>query len=89
VDQPGHESLEQLPLAEHDHGLVLDSLRNVAEAIDRLAEPDEIDEQLGPAVEERAGDGERRGQRERSERDVYGSALASSAITTAPSGALR
>ncbi len=49
VDQAGHEPLEQLPLAEHDHGLVLDALRHVVEALDRLAEPHEIHEQLRAA----------------------------------------
>ena len=67
VDQAGHEPLEQLPLAEHDHGLVLDALGHVAEAVDRLAEPDEVDEQLRPPREQRAADGEQRGERERSE----------------------
>jgi hypothetical protein len=86
VDEAGHEPLKQLLLPEHDHGLVLDPLRHVAEAIDGLAELDEIDEQLCPSREQRAGDGEERRQRERSERDVYGSALP---LTTAPSSALR
>jgi hypothetical protein len=89
VDQAGHEPLEELPLPEHDHRLVLDPLRHVAEAVDRLAEPDEVDEQLCPAGEQEAADRERSGERERSGRDVYGSALASSAITTAPSSARR
>jgi hypothetical protein len=71
VDQPGHEPLEQLPLAEHDHGLVLDPLRNVVEAVDRLAQFDEIDEQLGPPGEQGAADCERSGERQRSERYVY------------------
>ena len=71
VDEAGHEALKQLPLAEHDHGLVADALRHVVEALDRLAEPDERDEQLRAAVEERAADREERGERERSKRDVY------------------
>jgi hypothetical protein len=85
VDEAGHEPLEQLPLAQHDHRLVLDAVGRVAEAVDGLAEPDQRDEQLGTAVEERAADCERGGQRERSEGDVYGSALLRAAITTAPS----
>jgi hypothetical protein len=85
VDEAGHEPLEQLPLAEHDHGLVLDPLGHVVEAVDRLAELDQVDEQLRAPDEQRAGDGERRGQRERSKRDVYESALPRGAITTAPS----
>ena len=64
VDQAGHEPLEELPLAEHDHGLVLDALGHVAEAVHRLAEPDEIDEQLCPPRKQRAADGEQRGERE-------------------------
>jgi hypothetical protein len=89
VNQPGHEPLEQLPLSEHDDRLVLDPLRHVAEAIDRLAEPDEIDEQLRPRRKERAADGEERGERDSAERDVYGSrAFPRAAVTTAPSSAL-
>ena len=71
MDQAGHEPLEQLPLAEHDHGLVLDSLRHVVEALDGLAEPDQVHEQLRAAAEQRAADRQHRGERERSERDVY------------------
>ena len=71
MDQAGHEALEQLPLAEHDHGLVLDPLGYVVEALDRLAEPHEIHEQLRAAPEQRAGHREQRGERERSERNVY------------------
>jgi hypothetical protein len=90
VDQPGHEPLEQLPLPEHDHGLVLHPLRRVAGAVDRLAEPNEVDEQLGPAREDEAAGGEERGERAGAERDVYGSrAFPRTAITTAPSSALR
>ena len=69
--RPGHEPLEQLLLPEHDHGLVPDALRHVVEALDRLAEPDEVHEQLRAAREQHAGDRERRGERERSERYVY------------------
>jgi hypothetical protein len=71
VDQAGHEPLEELPLAEHDHGLVLDALGDVVEALDRLPEPDERDEQPGAAGEEGAADRERGCERERSQRDVY------------------
>jgi hypothetical protein len=71
VDQPRDESLEQLALAEHDHRLVLDAPGHVIEALDRLAEPDERDEQARPAGEQGAADGEQRGERERSGRDVY------------------
>ena len=51
MDQARHEPLEQLPLPEHDHGLVLDALRHVVEALDRLAEPHEVDEQLSRAAQ--------------------------------------
>jgi hypothetical protein len=84
VDEARDKPLKQLPLTEDDHGLVLDPLRNVAEAIDRLAEPDEVDEQLCPPCEQRAADGEERGERDSAERDVYGSALPRSAARTAP-----
>jgi hypothetical protein len=87
VDRAGHEPLEQLLLAQHDDRLVLDALGDVAEPVDRLAEPDQVDEQLRAPGEQRAADGEERGERERSGEDVYGSALR--AITTAPSGAPR
>ena len=71
VDQARHEALEQLLLAEHDHGLVLDPLGHVVEALDRLAEPHEVHEQLRAAAEQRAADREHRGERERSQRYVY------------------
>jgi hypothetical protein len=71
VDDAGDDALKQLPLAEHDDGLVPDPLGRVAEAVDRLAEPDQIDEQPGPAIEERAADGKERGKRERSGGEVY------------------
>jgi hypothetical protein len=71
VDEAGHEPLKQLPLAQHDHGLVLDALGNVAEAVDRLAEPDEVDEELGAPGEQRAADGEQRGEGDSAGGDVY------------------
>jgi hypothetical protein len=83
VDEPGNDALKQLPLAEHDHGLVPDPLRNVLEALDGLAEPDQRDEQAGAAVEEGAADGKERGERERPGRDVY--ETSAFPITTGPS----
>jgi hypothetical protein len=71
VDEPRNDPLEQLPLAQDDDGLVPDPLRRVAEAVDRLAEPNEVDEQLRPPAEERAAEGKKRGEGERSGRDVY------------------
>jgi hypothetical protein len=81
VDEAGDGALEQLALAEDDDCLVPDPIRNVVEARDGLPEPDEIDEQLGPPGEQRPADGEQRGERERSGRDVYEDwALLSSAV---------
>jgi hypothetical protein len=71
VDEAGHEPLEQLSLPEHDHGLVPDALGRVAGAVDRLAQPDQVDEQLGPPGEQRAADGEQRGERDSAGGDVY------------------
>jgi hypothetical protein len=71
MDDAGDEALEQLPLAEHDDRLIPDPLARVAEAIDRLAEPDQIDEQLGAPGEEEAADREESGERQRSGGDVY------------------
>jgi hypothetical protein len=97
VDQAGDEPLEELPLAEDDHRLVLHALGGVAEAVGRLAELYEVDEQLGAAGKKEAADGEQRGERERSSRDVYESCAflssvrvrATAFITTAPFGAPR
>ncbi len=53
----------------------------VVGAVDRLAEPHEVDQQLRAAREEDAADGERRRERERSGDDVYGErAFLSSAV---------
>ena len=71
MDEPRNDALKQLPLAEDDDGLVPDPLRRVAEAVDRLAKPNQVDEQPRPPAEERAADREKRGERKRSGRDVY------------------
>src|SRR5215216_6597987 len=71
VHQPRAEPLEQLALPEHDLRLVAHALRDVVEALDRLAEPDQVDEQLRAAGEQVAADRKRRRERERSEQDVY------------------
>ena len=66
---------------EHDLGLVAHALGHVVEALGRLAEPDEVDEQLRAAGEQGAADGERRGKRQRSGQDLYAErALLSSAV---------
>jgi hypothetical protein len=71
VHQARAQPLEQLALAEHDLGLVAHALRHVVGPVDRLAEPDQTDQQLGAAAEERAADGQRRRERQRSGDDVY------------------
>jgi hypothetical protein len=71
VHQPRAEPLEQLALPEHDLRLVAYALRDVVEALDRLAEPDQVDEQLRAAGEQVAADRKRRRERERSQQDVY------------------
>jgi hypothetical protein len=60
VDEARDEALEELLLAEDDDRLVLDPFGRIAEAVDRLAEPDEVDEQLGPPREQEAADAEQR-----------------------------
>jgi hypothetical protein len=81
VHQAGAEPLQQLALAEHDLGLVAHTLRDVVEALDRLAEPDEVDEQLRAAGEQEPAYRKRRGERQRSQRDVYAErAFLSSAV---------
>jgi hypothetical protein len=72
VDQPGDEALEELSLCQHDHGLVASALRDVVEALRRLAEPDEVDQQLDPAREQVAADAKGCREGDRSEEDVYG-----------------
>ena len=66
--RPGDEPLQQLPLAEHDHGLVAHAPRHVARALDRLARADEPPEEERAAGEEPAGDGEQRREAERARR---------------------
>ena len=61
VHQPGHEPLQQLALAEHEHGLVADARADVVEALDRLAHPNQPDEQQRAAREQAARD--QRGRR--------------------------
>jgi len=81
VHQARSEPLEQLALAQHDLGLVSRPARHVAGAVGRLPEPDEVDQQLRAAREQRPADGERRRERQRSGQDVYDPrALLSSAV---------
>jgi hypothetical protein len=72
VDETRHEPLEEFLLAEHDLGFVPDPLRHLVRALDRLAEPHEIGEQLRAPSEQVAADGQRGGERERSGQNVYG-----------------
>ena len=81
VDQPRHQPLQQLALPEHDRRLVAHALGHVVEALGRLAEPDQVHEQLGPAGEQEAADRQQGGKRQRSRQDVYaGRAFLSSAL---------
>jgi hypothetical protein len=70
VHEARPEPLEQLALPEHDLGLVARASRHVAGAVDRRAEAQQVDEQLGPAREQVAADGQRRRQRECSDQDA-------------------
>jgi hypothetical protein len=89
MDEARDDALKQLLLAEDDDGLVLHALGRIAEAVDRLAEPDQRDEQLRPPIEQRAADGKERSKRERSGGDVYDDrAFPRAAIRRAPFGAL-
>ncbi len=72
MDDAGDEALKELALAEDDGGLVLRAGGDVAEALGGLAHADEGYEQPRTTGKEEAGDGERRGEREGSDRDVYG-----------------
>jgi hypothetical protein len=81
VHQARAEPLEQLALPEHDLGLVARAPRQIAGPVDRLAEPDQVDEQLRAAREQDPADAQRRGERQRSDDDVYGPrVLLSSAV---------
>ncbi len=81
VHEPRPEPLEQLALAQHDRRLVARALGHVAGAVDRLAQPDEVDQQLGAPREQAAADGERGRQRDRSGEDRYAErAFLSSAV---------
>jgi hypothetical protein len=82
VHQAGAEALEELALPQHDRRLVADALRYVVEALARLAEPDQVDQELRAAPEEEAADGQRQRKRDRSDQDVYGPrAFLSSEVT--------
>ena len=71
MHQPGHEPLQQLALAEHEHGLVADARGDVVGALDRLAHPDQPDEQERAAREQAARDREGGGERDRAGGDRY------------------
>jgi hypothetical protein len=81
VHQARAESLEQLALAEHDLGLVARAARQVAGAVDGAAQAEQAGQQLRAAREQGPADGQRRSERQRSGRDVYGArVLLSSAV---------
>jgi hypothetical protein len=80
VHEPGAEALEQLALREHDLGLVAHAHGHVALPLGRLAELEQVDEQLRAAGEQRPADGERRRERQRSDRDGYDRTFRSSAV---------
>jgi hypothetical protein len=63
VHDARHEPLEELLLAEHDHGLVLDAARQVVEALRRFRCADEPREEERAAREEPPRDRERGGKR--------------------------
>jgi hypothetical protein len=72
VHQPGDEPLEQLALAEDDHGLVADSAGEaVVATVCGLAGEDEPRQEEGAAREEAAGDGEQGSEPERAGEDGY------------------
>jgi hypothetical protein len=80
VHQAGTEALKQLALSEHDLGLVAHAARHVAGALDRLAELEQIDEQLRAPGEQGGADGDRRRERNGSDRDAYERTFRSSAV---------
>jgi hypothetical protein len=80
VHQPRPEPLQQLALAEDDLGLVAHPPRDVVGPLGRLAQLDEVDEELRATTEQEPAHGERRGERQRSDDDVYDRALLSSAV---------
>jgi hypothetical protein len=71
VHQAGDQPLEQLALAEHDHGLVADAPAQGVAALDRLAGEDEPRQEERAAREEAAGDGEQGREPERAGQDGY------------------
>jgi hypothetical protein len=71
VHQARDEPLQELLLAEHDHGLVADALWEGVVALDRPARQDEPRQEERAAREEAAGDGEQGREPERAGQDVY------------------
>jgi hypothetical protein len=63
VHDARHEPLEELLLAEHDHGLVLDAAGEIVEARGRLRRAHEPRQEERTAREEPAGDRKRGGKR--------------------------
>jgi hypothetical protein len=71
VHQARDQALQELLLAEDDHGLVADTGRDRVAAVDRLPGEDEPREEERAAREEAAGDGEQGGEPERAGEDGY------------------
>ena len=65
VHEPGPEALEELPLPEDDRRLVADARGQIANALTRLARPDEPREEERAPREQRAGDRDRDDERDR------------------------
>jgi hypothetical protein len=71
VHQPGHEPLQELPLAEHDHGLVADPAGEVVAPLDGLAGADEPRQEERAPREQAAGEGEQGREPDRAGGDGY------------------
>jgi hypothetical protein len=71
VHQTGHEALKQLPLAQHEQGLVPGARGEVGRALDRPAGADEPGQEACAAGEEAAADEQQRGEPERARENGY------------------
>jgi hypothetical protein len=72
VHQPGDQALQELALAQDDHGLVADAARGVVvAAVGRVTGEDEPRQEERPPREEAACDGEQGREPERAGEDGY------------------